>query len=159
MKVKDVISEGFASGFVRGLLPKAVQTALGGGRPQGTPDEKELAKQSFQSYGFNPGFYMDQFKQQISHLPEYMQAELLARAGEISWYTPMQMAQLERDVIKNQQYAKKQNVQTAQDEIVQAAGSSMLPKSPDPRQMAQGMFKNVYGKNPTVPPQSKGQPK
>lgn len=148
MKVKDIISEGFARGFVRGLMPKAINTALGGGRPQGMPSDKELAKQSFQKYGLNPSFDRENWAKSIEHLPDQIKAALNDKVGEISYYTPFQLAILDREVINKEKYAKQQNVQTAQDEIKQSAGASML--SPKPTEYGSGMkslFKKMYDRD------------
>ena len=65
VKIKDIVSEGIGSSFVRGLLPQKIsstmQTLKTAERPLGakeriemTPEYLELAKQAHQEYGDNP---------------------------------------------------------------------------------------------------------
>lgn len=154
MKVKDIVKGGgtFLGSFAKELLPKGVQAALAGGRPKGVKpgQETDPAKLSYQMFGMNPEFNVEDFKSRISHLSEPAQQELLNRAGEISWYDPYKLSYL-TSIGKDKAEQSKQ--QLKKDALSQLKPTSMSAKS------AQAMAKDIFGAGfkrpsttPTTPP-------
>jgi len=157
VKVKDIIKEGFMSSFAKGFLPKGVQSALAGGRPKPIKpgQESDPAKLSYQMFGMNPEFNVEDFKARISHLSEPAQQELLKRTGEISWYDPYKLSYLTSIGKDNAEQSKQQLKKDAssKDALLKMKPTSMSAQS------AQAMAKDIFGaglkrpsSKPTTPP-------
>jgi hypothetical protein len=80
MKIKDIISEGFFSGFAKELVPKAMRPALDAGKPYGEPTEIELAKIAHQKFGDNPESLLPGF---MGWLSPKQQTDLVNKRAEI----------------------------------------------------------------------------
>lgn len=154
MKIKDIVSEGFASSFGKALLPSQLQTTLQtlktNQRPLGAkertemePEELQLAKASHEKYGDNP----------LSNLP-----------GALGWLTPQQQKALIDAKEKELRRKERQQAQSKQakgkrrlakdvfGDFAQPAPAQPAPAQPAPAQPApsqvrlpSGQYVTKYG--------------
>ena len=89
MKVKDIVDEGFVSGFVRGLAPQVVTKTLDAIKDKPELNPLDVAQTAYKQYGHNPE-YND---------PKTGKPLFPNKLGYLSWLSPYDLQTEKRRIL------------------------------------------------------------